>query len=70
MSNFEEIKKIIAPAGVEVQSDYLKIGNKLAKAFFVLSYPRYLSAGWMDQLINLPRLFDISIYINPIDTAN
>ena len=69
MSNFEEIKKIIAPAGVEVQSDYLKIGNKLAKAFFVLSYPRYLSAGWMDQLINLPRLFDISIYINPIDTA-
>jgi len=69
MSNFEEIKKIIAPAGVEVQSDYLKIGNKLAKAFFVLSYPRYLSVGWMDQLINLPRLFDISIYINPIDTA-
>lgn len=69
MSNFEEIKKIIAPAGVEVKSDHLKIGDKLAKVFFVLSYPRYLSTGWMDQLINLPRLFDISIYINPIDTA-
>jgi type IV secretory pathway VirB4 component len=69
VSNFEEIKKIIAPAGVEVKSDHLKIGDKLAKVFFVLSYPRYLSTGWMDQLINLPRLFDISIYINPIDTA-
>ncbi len=50
--------------------NYLKIGDKLAKTFFVFSYPRYLSTGWFEPLINLPNLFDISIFINPIDTGS
>src|SRR5476649_1553626 len=68
-TNFDDIKKIIAPAGAEVFSNYLKIGDKLAKTFFVFSYPRYLATGWFEPLINLPNLFDISIFINPIDTG-
>ena len=68
-NNFEEIKKIIAPSGIEVFPNYLKVGDKFVKSFFVLSYPRYLTSGWFDSLINLPNLFDISIYINPIDTG-
>ncbi len=66
---FKEVTKIIAPAGVEVLSNYLKIGDKLAKTLFVFSYPRYLSTGWFEPLINLPYLFDASIFINPIDTG-
>lgn len=66
---FKDIKQIIAPAGVEVQPNNLKIGDKLAKTFFVFSYPRYLSTGWFEPLINLPNLFDISIFVNPIDTG-
>ncbi|HVN26550.1 MAG TPA: DUF87 domain-containing protein [Candidatus Paceibacterota bacterium] len=68
-ANFKDIKKIIAPAGAQVFPNYLKIGDKLAKTFFVLSYPRYLSTGWFEPLINLPNLFDVSIYVNPIDTG-
>ncbi|MCS6789160.1 MAG: ATP-binding protein [Patescibacteria group bacterium] len=68
-NNFEELKKIISPAGLEINSNYLKIGNKLARAFFIFSYPRYLTTGWFEPLINLSHLFDISIYINPIDTG-
>ena len=67
--NFKEVRKIIAPAGVEVSPSFLKIGNKLAKTFFVFSYPRYLATGWFEPLINLPNLFDASIFINPIDTG-
>jgi type IV secretory pathway VirB4 component len=67
--NFSDTKKIIAPAGVEVNSNFLKIGNKFVKTFFVFSYPRYLSTGWFEPLINLPNIFDISIYINPVDTG-
>jgi len=66
---FKEIAKIIAPAGAEVFPNYLKIGNKLVRTFFVFSYPRYLSTGWFEPLINLPNLFDISIFIDPIDTG-
>lgn len=66
---FNDVKKIIAPAGVQVFSNYLKIGDKLAKTFFVFSYPRYLTTGWFEPLINLPNLFDVSLFINPIDTG-
>jgi len=68
-STLKEIKKIIAPAGVRVNSSSLKIGDKIMKTLFVLSYPRYLSSGWFEPLINLPHLFDISIFIVPIDTG-
>jgi conjugal transfer ATP-binding protein TraC len=67
--NFKDIKKIIAPAGAQIFPNYLKIGDKLAKTFFVFSYPRYLATGWFEPLINLPNLFDIAIYVNPIDTG-
>jgi conjugal transfer ATP-binding protein TraC len=68
-NQFPDVKKIIAPAGVQIFPNYLKIGDKLAKTFFVFSYPRYLTTGWFEPLINLPNLFDISIFVNPIDTG-
>jgi conjugal transfer ATP-binding protein TraC len=69
MPDFKDTKKIIAPAGLQVQSNYLKVGDKFVKAFFILSYPRFLSTGWFEPIINLPNLFDIAIYINPVDTG-
>lgn len=65
-----DIKKIIAPAGIEVNANFLRVGDKLVKSFFIFSYPRYLYGGWFEPLINLPNLFDVSIFINPTDTAS
>jgi type IV secretory pathway VirB4 component len=65
----QDVKKIIAPAGAQVSPNSLKIGDKIAKTFFILSYPRYLSSGWFEPIINLPNLFDVSIFINPVDTG-
>ncbi len=67
--SFKEARKIIAPAGVQVNSNYLKVGDKHVKVFFVFSYPRYLSTGWFEPLINLPNIFDISVFIDPVDTG-
>ncbi|RJP44939.1 DUF87 domain-containing protein [Candidatus Parcubacteria bacterium] len=64
-----DVANIIAPAGIEVQSSHLKVGDKFAKALFFFSYPRYLSTGWFEPLINLPHLFDIAIFSDPIDTG-
>jgi type IV secretory pathway VirB4 component len=68
-NQLKDIKQIIAPAGAQVFPNYLKIGDKVAKTFFILSYPRYLATGWFEPLINLPNLFDVSIFVNPIDTG-
>src|SRR3989344_1767170 len=64
----KDIQDIIAPAAIEITANYIRLGNKLAKTFFIFTYPRYLSTGWFSPVINMPKLLDISIYINPIET--
>jgi type IV secretory pathway VirB4 component len=66
---FKEIKKVIAPSGMEIESSVIKIGTKTAKVFFFFTYPRYLSSGWFEPIINLPEIMDIAIFVNPVDTA-
>ena len=69
MPNEKNIKDIIAPAGFEVNANYLKFGEKYLKTFFLFTYPRYLASGWFSPIINLAEIFDISIHLHPIDTA-
>ena len=64
-----DVRDFIAPSAVEVQQNFLKVGEKLAKSFFVFSYPRYLMTGWFAPVINLDTPMDISFFIHPIDTG-
>ncbi|MFA5098808.1 MAG: ATP-binding protein [Candidatus Paceibacterota bacterium] len=64
-----EIQNVIAPAGMQVEPGYLKLGDKYVKTVFIFNYPRYLSSGWFNSIINLPELIDISIFVHPVDTA-
>jgi type IV secretory pathway VirB4 component len=68
-NEFSDLKKVISPAGAQISSNYAKVGNKLVKTFFIFSYPRYVASGWIEPLINMPHLFDISIFIDPMDTG-
>ena len=58
----------IAPPALEVNSNYLKLGDKFVKTIFIFTYPRYLSTGWFSGIIDLPELLDISIFIHPVET--
>src|SRR3989338_3419522 len=64
-----ELKDIIAPSAVKVNPRELNLGEKIVRTFFVISYPRFLSEGWFSPIINLDKIFDISIFIHPIETA-
>jgi conjugal transfer ATP-binding protein TraC len=59
----------IAPSAIEITSKSMRIGDKIVRTFFVISYPRYLTDNWLTPIINLDKIFDIAIYINPIETA-
>jgi len=63
------IKDIIAPSALEVAPNYIKFGEKMAKTFFVFSFPRYLSSVWLSPVINLDVPMDISLYVHPVDTG-
>lgn len=64
-----ELKDIIAPSALKVTPREVSLGDKIARTFFVISYPRFLTGGWFSPIINLDKVFDISIFIHPIDTA-
>ena len=63
------IKDIIAPPSIKITPDYLLLGKRYAKTFFVFSYPRYLITGWFSPIINLNAAMDISLFIHPIETS-
>lgn len=65
-----EAKDIIAPSSIEVKPDYIKLGERFAKSFFIFSYPRYLSTAWLSPIINLDQPMDISFHIHPVDTGD
>jgi type IV secretory pathway VirB4 component len=60
---------IIAPSSIEVRQNYVQIEEKLAKTYFVFSYPRYLTTGWLSPIINMDVAFDISFFFHPIETG-
>ena len=64
-----ELKDVIAPSAIKITPKEINLGEKLARTFFVISYPRFLSDNWFSPVINLDKVFDVSIHIHPIDTA-
>lgn len=64
-----ELRDIIAPSALKISPREINLGDKIARTFFVISYPRFLTESWFAPIINLDRIFDISIFVHPIDTA-
>ena len=62
------VRDIIAPSYIGITQNYVKLGDKIAKSFFIFSYPRYLNTGWLYPLINLSVPLDISFFIHPVDS--
>ncbi|MEK7120588.1 MAG: DUF87 domain-containing protein, partial [Patescibacteria group bacterium] len=64
-----ELKDIIAPSALKISPKELNLGDKIVRTFFAINYPRYLGDNWLSPLINLDKVFDVSIFIHPIDTT-
>lgn len=60
-------KDIIAPGAIEVDFDYLKIGNKYFRTLFVAGYPRFVNANWLGPLVNFDHSLDVSMFIYPVE---
>tara|TARA_Y100000310_G_scaffold2000_1_gene2496 strand:+ start:670 stop:2496 length:1827 start_codon:yes stop_codon:yes gene_type:complete len=68
-SGILELKDVVAPSALKVSPKELNLGDKIVRTFFVISYPRYLTDNWFSPIINLDKVFDVSIFVHPIDTA-
>ena len=64
-----QLKDIIAPSALEIQSKALNLGTTVVRSFFVISYPRFLTDNWLSPVINLDKIFDIAIHVVPLNTG-
>lgn len=62
------LQDVIAPHALKISPRELDLGEKIARTFFVISYPRFLTTGWFAPIINMDKVIDVSIYVHPMDT--
>ena len=62
------LKDIIAPSFVEVDFNHIKVDAKYYRTLFVVGYPRYVSANWLQSLITYDHPLNISMYIYPSES--
>src|SRR5258708_21765055 len=61
------ILDLIAPQDFEVDFGYVKIGDVYLRTLFVAGYPRFVTPGWLEPVINFNHSMDIAFYIYPVE---
>lgn len=64
-----DLADAIAPAALKVGAREIELGEKFSRTFYTISYPRFLADGWFTPVINLDRVFDVGIFVHPVDTG-
>lgn len=59
----------IAPAALKVGARELELGEKFSRTFYTISYPRFLTDSWFMPIINLDKVFDIGLFVHPLETG-
>src|SRR3990167_6301284 len=53
---------VIAPSSVEVDFNYIRVGDFFYKTLFVVGYPRFVSPNWLSSLIDFDHSMNISMF--------
>jgi conjugal transfer ATP-binding protein TraC len=62
------LRDLVAPSAFRVSQNTVEVSGKLARSFFILSYPRFISVDWLAPIISLDVPMDMSMFIYPMDT--
>lgn len=62
------LRDFIAPASIEFQSSYFKLGTRFARTIYVYGYPRQIYTGWLSDIINADETLDMSMFIYPVES--
>ena len=64
------LKDLIAPSALRINQNSIEISGKMARSFFVLSYPRFISVNWLAPIITMDTPMDMSMFVYPLDTED
>lgn len=61
------LEDIIAPQEIELDFDFVRINGVYLRTLFVGGYPRFVTPGWLEPVINFDHSLDITFYIYPVE---
>ncbi|MBF8250156.1 MAG: hypothetical protein HW400_757 [Candidatus Levybacteria bacterium] len=61
---------VLAPSSVEVDFNYIRVGERFYKTFFIAGYPRYVSPNWLSPIIDFNHSLNISMFIYPTTSSD
>ncbi|MFH1566152.1 MAG: DUF87 domain-containing protein [bacterium] len=61
------VKDIIAPSAIEIDFNFIKIGEKFFRTLFVSGYPRFVGANWLAPIINYEHSLEVSMFYYPVE---
>jgi conjugal transfer ATP-binding protein TraC len=61
---------LIAPSSVEVDFRYIRVGDSFYTTLFIAGYPRYVSPGWLEGIIDYDHTMDISMFCYPASSSD
>ncbi len=61
---------VVAPSAIQFTPRELNLSGIQARVLYVVAYPRYLTEGWLEPILDIDREIDVALYIHPIDTAD
>lgn len=65
----QKVLDVIAPAGMEVKTNEVILGDLHVRSFFVVNWPNYIFPNWMSTLVNYDAEMDIGHFIEPVSSA-
>ncbi|MBI5620176.1 ATP-binding protein [Candidatus Gottesmanbacteria bacterium] len=60
-----DVRDVIAPPTIDVDFGHIKIGDHYHRTLFVVGYPRFVTANWLEPLISFNHTLDVAMYIYP-----
>jgi conjugal transfer ATP-binding protein TraC len=61
---------IIAPSSIEVDFRFIRVGEAFYTTLFIAGYPRYVSPGWLQPIIDYDHTLDISMFCYPTSSSD
>lgn len=59
---------LISYSGLEENSTYLQLEDKVVRTLFISAYPYVATTGWLNMLVNFNHNIDISYHIEQVDS--
>lgn len=63
-----DVLDLIAPSGMIVSPNELKLNDYYVKTLFVYTYPRFVNTNWLSPVITYDAVMDTSMFIYPVES--